>query len=220
MAVESSSRRLAPPPAVDEAGSAFGRRLTADERKQLVVGAAARLFDTHGYHGTSIQAIASEVGVTKAAIYHYVDSKEELLYEIHDAFISTLLDEAETFFRENDDPREQIRQAVRSIFRAVAEYQSYVRAFFRDFMSLNPDVRVKIEEKRERYEKLVEGSLETGIKDGVFTIAAGPKLGALFLFGACNWSYQWMKETGSESPDELADSWWEMLMKAFAAEPG
>lgn len=208
--------RLEPPPAV-AGGAAFGRALSASERKHLVLAAASRLFEQHGFHGTSIQQIADEVGVTKAAIYHYVASKEQLLFEIHDAFITTILEEADSVYARTEDPREQIEAIVQGTFRAVADYRPYVRAFFRDFNSLSSEWQAEIKTKRDRYEELVEDSLRRGGEQGIFSLHVEPKLGAFFLFGACNWSYQWMRlGSGIPAPEVLAEQWTAMLMKAFA----
>jgi AcrR family transcriptional regulator len=208
-------RRLAPPTLVPD-GQAFGQRLTTAERRHLVIGAAARLFEARGFHGTSIQQIADEIGITKAAIYHYVDSKDKILYEIHDAFISTLLEGAEGVIRDQQDPERRVRLIVHGIFRAVADYRPYVRAFFRDFMNLSPEWRQLIEQKRDRYEELVEGCVAQGSENGAFEVVGSPRLGTLFLFGACNWAYQWMTTEGAFTPDDLADMWSAMLLKAFA----
>jgi AcrR family transcriptional regulator len=213
------SRRLTAPPALGGA-PAFGRVLTLDERRNLVLGAAARMFESHGFHGTSMQAIADEVGVTKAALYHYVDSKEQMLYEIHDAFISTLLAEASAFVETNDDPSQQLRAFIASIFHAVADYGPHVRAFFRDFGSLGPEWQDRIRAKRHEYERYVESCLEEGVRRGIFDLPAPAHLATLFLFGACNWSYQWMHTEGPQTPDELVDMWYAMITKAFAPVSG
>ena len=51
--------------------------LTAAQNR--VVTAAVTLFARHGVGGTSLQMIADEIGVTKAAVYHQYPSKEEIV---------------------------------------------------------------------------------------------------------------------------------------------
>src|SRR5947199_102314 len=53
---------------------------------------AAASFNRRGYHGTSLTEIAKKLGVTKAALYTYVPSKEELLYYCHDAAMDSAIE--------------------------------------------------------------------------------------------------------------------------------
>jgi AcrR family transcriptional regulator len=54
-----------------------GKSLTATQ--QRIVDAALRLFGDHGISGTSLQMIADEIGVTKAAVYHQFRTKDDII---------------------------------------------------------------------------------------------------------------------------------------------
>ncbi|WP_026341518.1 TetR/AcrR family transcriptional regulator [Actinomadura atramentaria] len=47
--------------------------------RERVLAAALELFARHGVHGTSLQMIADEIGVTKAAVYHQFRSKDDIV---------------------------------------------------------------------------------------------------------------------------------------------
>ena len=64
---------------------------TTDTRTRLIE-AAIGLFTQHSFAGTSLQMIADELGLTKAAIYHHFRTREQLLA----AVIEPLLDELRT----------------------------------------------------------------------------------------------------------------------------
>jgi TetR/AcrR family transcriptional regulator, cholesterol catabolism regulator len=211
-----SENRLGPVPAPTDV-SPFGRSLDTSGRKRLLLDAAAQLFERNGYHGTSMQDISSAVGITKSALYHYVDSKEQLVYEIHDAFVSTMIEEADEYLPTTQDPVVQLKFIVESIFRAIADYRPYVRAFFQDMRSLErADWYRLVVEKRNYYESLVSDCLARGQVEGKFDFPVGPILASRFLFGACNWAYQWLDPEGDITPAELSDQWCEMLLKAFS----
>jgi len=61
---------------------------TTDTRTRLIE-AAIGLFTQHSFAGTSLQMIADELGLTKAAIYHHFRTREQLLA----AVIEPMLDE-------------------------------------------------------------------------------------------------------------------------------
>ena len=67
----------------DTASNPLGVR-TLEERRALILETAASRFEAKGYAGTSVDEIARELGITKAAVYHYWGSKEELLEGIQD----------------------------------------------------------------------------------------------------------------------------------------
>lgn len=52
------------------------------ERQSAILSAAIELFGSKGYYGTSLQKIATEVGLTKAGVLHYIGSKEGLLNQV------------------------------------------------------------------------------------------------------------------------------------------
>lgn len=54
------------------------RRLTATQRRDLVLNAATRAFAEHGYQGASIQEIAERAGVVASVVYDHFSSKREL----------------------------------------------------------------------------------------------------------------------------------------------
>src|SRR5258708_32676428 len=65
------------------------------ERSEEVYRAALRLFREKGYHATSMQDIAAAVGLYKGSLYHYIGSKEDLLVQVFERAMGTLLAEAE-----------------------------------------------------------------------------------------------------------------------------
>ena len=54
------------------------------DRRQEIFHTALEIFIAHGYDNTPLSRIAKALGFTKANLYHYFQSKEELLFQIHD----------------------------------------------------------------------------------------------------------------------------------------
>src|SRR5262245_7670107 len=78
------------------------RRVTAAETytaaQARIIAAALALFADHGVSGTSLQMIADEIGVTKAAVYHQFPTKDEIVLAAAEAELARLeaaLDAAE-----------------------------------------------------------------------------------------------------------------------------
>ena len=56
--------------------------------REQILDAATRLFARRGFDGTSLQAIAREVGIRKASLFHHFPSKEDLRLKVLDKLLS------------------------------------------------------------------------------------------------------------------------------------
>jgi AcrR family transcriptional regulator len=73
------------------------RAVQAERTRQQILHTAQRLFNEHGYDATSLQMIADELGLTKAAVYYYFPAKVDIRHAITRPGVErlkTLLDEA------------------------------------------------------------------------------------------------------------------------------
>jgi AcrR family transcriptional regulator len=78
-------------------------RVRTEEKRQEIVEIAARLFEELGYERTSMSAIAARVGGSKATLYGYFPSKEELLSAVLDHQVSQTTDQLlQEFLSEKD----------------------------------------------------------------------------------------------------------------------
>jgi AcrR family transcriptional regulator len=87
-------------------------------RRDLILDAAQQLFARDGYGSTGIRAIAAEVGISEATIYHYFRSKDEIL----DAIISRTAEGQLQAYRFPDEMSlEEVLQSVGRIFLEAME---------------------------------------------------------------------------------------------------
>lgn len=84
-----------------------------EERFEELISAAATVFAANGYADTTIQAIAREMNMTGAALYYYVKSKDELLYEIWKRAGAKLQAGIDGVKAMDLAPEEQLRQVFR-----------------------------------------------------------------------------------------------------------
>ncbi|MEY2425514.1 MAG: hypothetical protein QOI61_1086 [Actinomycetota bacterium] len=64
------------------------REARTSARREAIVEAALALFATHGYRGTSVEAVAEKVGISDAGVLYHFNSKADLLLAVlshHDA---------------------------------------------------------------------------------------------------------------------------------------
>jgi AcrR family transcriptional regulator len=182
----------------------------ANAKRGQIVSEAAALFDSRGYHATTMEEIASSVGIAKPTLYHYYRSKDEILYAIHEEFIDLLL--AEHQQRATDPslgPDELLQGIAGDILDLMETHHGHVRTFFEHHRELPVRERSTIRRKRDDYARIVESLLQQGVDQGIFD--TDPKMCALHFFGMCNWAYQWYRSGNELPPRSIAEEFWRML---------
>jgi len=128
------------------AGPAY-TRLPVDERRRRLLELGAQLFARHSYDELSMARIAREAGISKALLYHYFPSKQEL-------FEATLRQAAEGLRRVTEPdpelpPLEALSGSVGAFLTWVEENELAYRKLMQSAASV-PAVRVLIDEVRDR----------------------------------------------------------------------
>jgi TetR/AcrR family transcriptional regulator, cholesterol catabolism regulator len=185
--------------------------MTAAERQQQIVTIAAQLFDEAGYANTTMNDIAQTVGVAKATVYHYFQSKDEILHSIHEEFIDLLIVQQERRLEAGLRPEQLLLEVMADILELMETHRGHVRVFFEHYHELPADAQEPIRRKRDHYESMVRDVFSEGIRVGVFR-DTDPRLATLATFGMCNWAYQWYRSGGDFRPREIAYQFWSYLV--------
>jgi AcrR family transcriptional regulator len=115
------------------------RRLSADERRALILEAARDIFAARGYHASSLDDIAQAAGVSKALIYEHFPSKKDLHVSLLEANVAELFSRlAADAAPEGGPGDERLRRGVDAFLRFVEERRGAWRMLFRD--ATDPEV--------------------------------------------------------------------------------
>lgn len=79
-----------------------------DEKRERILGTAARVFADEGFARASMSQIARDCGISKANIYHYYSSKDALLFDILDTYLCKLRDRLAAVASEGHDPEQHL----------------------------------------------------------------------------------------------------------------
>lgn len=191
-------------------------RLHESWRWRSILDAATEMFAAHGYKGTSISHIARRVGITKGSVYHYIDSKDDLLYhvllEIHDSHLEHFEDYAET----PGGALVQLRAFIEGHARVNIAEIDRGSIFYLNFEFLSESRKSEILGRRRRFDRFLRGLLIDGQKEGVVRADLDVELAALAILTALNSFYIWWDPKRSANKD-VAGQYAKMFVAAVAA---
>lgn len=194
------------------------KSLDKSVRKQAVIDTAIEVFHRKGYRAATLDDVAVELGVTRAALYHYVSSKENLLSTIYLQALESFFATAYEIGESDLSPPEKLRAFVRhNIKHVIIENLSMFAVFFSEEAQLPEDEAGRIREEKRKYTGVVEKILREGM-DGGFFRRDDPRLRTYAILGMCNWTYKWYRPGKTpQSPDEIADQFISMMEEGLCA---
>lgn len=172
-------------------------------RQAEIALAAVKLFEEKGYHATSVQDIADEVGLQKGSLYHYIHSKEDLLHQIAHQAISEFNDRLEKILAADLSAQQKLTQAIENHLTVSISNLQTTTVLLREAFSLGEHQHQVIQDLTDKYVYLWTKILEEGQANGEFDVPE-PKLAALALLGSCNWVYRWYKTSGKLSAEDVS----------------
>jgi AcrR family transcriptional regulator len=180
-------------------------RARFDARHAEIVDIAASLFARKGFDGTSVQDLCDATGLQRGALYHYIGSKKQLLFSIHERIIEPLLEEARVIEAVDQPPEATLRALAVALMRDIDQYKDQVTVFLHEWKSIKDDPEAEnVREARRGFEQIIERVLARGVQNGNFRVRDFP-LAKLAFLGMINYSYQWFVPGGSRTAEEVAD---------------
>lgn len=190
--------------------SKTAKQLKYDTKRLEVIRASARIFAKLGYHRASITDVARELGITAAALYYYVKSKDELLFEAG----KIALDELETAFNGfESDPSLSSLEKLRRYLRYHAEYvcEDFGRCLvLTSANDLPSPYRESMNDQGSQVANAVRKLIRTGVADGSIR-PCNDMLIANALFGAVNTMARWWSPKERLSPAQAFDGMFDTL---------
>jgi TetR/AcrR family transcriptional regulator, cholesterol catabolism regulator len=188
-------------------------------RGEELYAAALRLFNEKGYHATSMQDIATALGLYKGSLYHYIGGKEELLVQVFERAMAALLEEVEGIVAEAAlSPSGQLRRLIQAHVRAVASNVDALSVYLHEFRALEGQALEKVRAQRDRYRELVSTVVERGMNEGEF-VSGDVDIVTLGVLGMCNWLAQWYKPSGRLAPTEIASQFADLVLAGLTSSP-
>ena len=174
------------------------------ERQKAVLETAARLICEKGYEAASVQDIADACGLTKAGLYYYIRSKEDLLLEIQNYGMDIFEERVLLPVLSISDPVERLKACMERNIHLVTEgWSKEVTIILHEHETLTGAARAQINARKKRYVQFLEASFEEAVREGRIR-KVEPRVAAFSFLGMILWIYKWFRPDGKIPADQLA----------------
>jgi len=181
-------------------------------RRDQILNAAAELIAVHGYHKTSMDAVAIAVGIQKASLYHHFDSKEAIVIALHQS-INDMLFELHRVRTEvgSTTAGRQLFEIMMDIVSLAETHPGQLRILFDHYRELPEAMHKQVIARRKAYRDLVIQVLKRGTAEGEFGYI-DVDFAARAVIGLCDWANQWYRPTGRLGARAVAERAWKLLV--------
>lgn len=178
-----------------------------------ILKAAARAFRRLGYHGATVEQIATALHMKKGNLYYYFRNKEEILFACHQYSLDRLTQLLEEVEQSERRPDEKLRRLIDVFVHTILD-ELHGTALFLDLEALSPAHLKTVIAHRDRFEQGVRRVLEEGMSTGLFG-RGDPKLLAFALFGAVNWIPRWFRPDGPATSQQISNLFAELFIRGL-----
>jgi AcrR family transcriptional regulator len=187
---------------VDPANGASRRRGRPGYDRDQVLAVAVSLFNDQGYDATSVADLAARLGLTKSALYHHFDSKEQLLSLALDEALGGLEGVLDLPEARNGSAAERLAAVVHGAVAVLVERLPYVTLLLR--VRGNSDVERAALERRRAFDHRVTSLVEEAQREGQVRGDLDGAVATRLIFGMVNSLVEWYRPGGPVDGERLA----------------
>jgi len=178
---------------------------TSDLRKKIVH-SALLLFEKHGFHGVTVKQIVEDVGTSKGGFYHHFTTKDELLFVIHDTFITYVLEKANNANETFNSPTKKIQAIIKDFVKVFDLYKPHISVFYQETIYLKPQYEQLIKKKRDQFKQIIIQAISEGKACGEFREDLSVEITSMAILGMVNWTYKWYQPSGPKSIEDIGEA--------------
>jgi AcrR family transcriptional regulator len=197
-----------------------------EEGRQEILGAAATLLATCGYHGMSMRDLARDADMSLANLYNYFASKEDLVFALQTRAFETLITTADQALVEVESPEARLYAFILNHARYVVAHGDVMRVLVEEAGELPAERRQAVRALKERYFQIGR-DIVRGVTDAGCGVPGAVPLGPVDdaeierctynIFGMLNWIYAWYRADRHGTPHEIARSIHRMALCGLVA---
>lgn len=123
--------------------------------RDRLLDAAVELFAVNGFHAIGLRDLASYLGLHAGSLYHHIENKQSLLFELIESGLSDLLLDTERRMKAARGPRERLRAFVQAFVGFHAREKHKLVLITHEFGNLDEEQKTQIIQLKNRYSALL-----------------------------------------------------------------
>jgi AcrR family transcriptional regulator len=191
--------------------------LASADRRIDILKSAAAAFRRRGYHGASVDEIASALEMTKGNLYYYFRNKEEILYACHEYSLDVLLVLLDDVRADASTPDQKLRRLILAFVHLLLD-ELQATALTIDLQALSPPLLGKIIARRDAFDRGLREIIQQGMDAGTFA-AGNPKMVGFAVMGAVNWITKWYDPAGPMTSEAIGQAFADYLVGGLSRMP-
>lgn len=188
------------------------------ERLNEILITAAQVFAEKGFDSASLNDIADALNITKAALYYYIESKQDLLFKIINLGLDSVDFNVLTPAREIKDAETRLKFIITNHARLSAGGNHAVIIISHEITVLNPEQQEKLQKRRRDYFDFVRNTLvELELEGKLYEINL--TMATFTIFGMILWLSRWFQPDGKLSTEQVCRDVCEMAVRGIIRNP-
>lgn len=193
----------------------LGRPPRTENQRERIMNEAAMLFGRSGFDASSLSDLSVETGISKAGIYHYFKTKQD----VYDAIILKALRELFEYVSAAVESAARPQEKLLAFMTAHADFfeRNYwaFRCMLVSYTSMAaPEPLHEAVALRESYEHMLRGVIAEGVRLGEFR-AVDPAATGRAVLSMLNWMARWFHPSGPTSARAFAQEYYDLLFSGL-----
>jgi TetR/AcrR family transcriptional regulator, cholesterol catabolism regulator len=171
-----------------------------------VLAAARKVFFERGYDSATVQDVADELGILKGSLYHYIRTKEDLLFRLFEHVhgdVDGILDEVAQV--PDLEPLERLRLYVRRQVEYNLDNLAQITVYYHERGSLTGERAAHVTKLRDRHDRFVSTLIREAQRNGQADPRLDPRVVTPCVFAPIVWTYRWYRPNGRLARKDIAE---------------
>ena len=177
--------------------------------------AAVELFAAQGYANTSVQQIVEAAGVTKGAMYHYFESKDDLLFSVYERMLSLQTSHLEEIVGRGTPTAQTLHDVCVDVIETSIDFLPEGTVFFRSMHMLTAPRQQEVTRRRRAYHDEFASLIETGQAEGRWRTDVPTAVLVAHFFSDVHYLSHWYSPEGPETKTEVAQQLTELFLRGI-----